>query len=158
MSYYSDVIMSMMASQITSLTIVYSTVYWCADRRIHQSSASPVNSRHKWPTTCKMFPFDDVIMHITVHSWYIMVYFSSDNSRKTSILGPLRQGMGVFCEILIWLNLTFQFSILCGVLFLYGTSIYQDAIVFESNIKEDLFSQQYINNTRPEPSPQIWSI
>ena len=59
------------ASQITSLTIVYSTVYSDADQRKHQSSASlafvrgihrgPVNSRHKWPVTRKMFPFDDVI-------------------------------------------------------------------------------------------------
>ena len=31
---------SMMASQITSLTIVYSTVYSGADQRKHQSSAS----------------------------------------------------------------------------------------------------------------------
>ena len=61
-----------MASQITSLTIVYSTVYSGADQRKHQSSASlgfvtginrwPVNSPHKWPVTRKMFPFDDVIM------------------------------------------------------------------------------------------------
>ena len=71
-SHYSDVIMSMVASQITSLTIVYSTVYSCADQRKHQSSASlafvrgihrwPVNSPHKGPVTRKMFPFDDVIM------------------------------------------------------------------------------------------------
>ena len=61
-----------MASQITSLTIVYSTVYSGADQRKHQSSASlsfvrgihrwPVNSPHKGPVTQKMFPFDDVIM------------------------------------------------------------------------------------------------
>ena len=60
------------ASQITSLAIVYSTVYSGADQRKHQSSASlvfvrgihrgPVNSPHKWPVTRKMFPFDDVIM------------------------------------------------------------------------------------------------
>ena len=64
--------MSLMASQITSLTIVYSTVYSGADQRKHQSSASlafvrgfhrrPVNSPHKWPVTRKIFPFDDVIM------------------------------------------------------------------------------------------------
>ena len=57
--HYSDIIMSMMASQITSLTIVYSTVYSGADQRKHQSSASlafvwgihrwPVNSPHKGP-------------------------------------------------------------------------------------------------------------
>ena len=66
--HYGDVIMGAMASQITSLTIVYSTVYSDADQRKHQGSASlafvwgrPVNS-HKWPVTRKMFPFDDVIM------------------------------------------------------------------------------------------------
>ena len=72
MLHYEDVIMGAMASQITSLTIVYSTVYSGADQRKHQSSASlafvrgihrwPVNSPHKWPVTRKMFPFDDVIM------------------------------------------------------------------------------------------------
>ena len=63
--HYSDVIMSTIASQITSLTIVYSTVYSDADQRKHQSSASlafvrgihrgPVNSPHKWPVTRKCF-------------------------------------------------------------------------------------------------------
>ena len=38
--HYIDVIMTTMASQITSLTIVYSTVYSDADQRNHQSSAS----------------------------------------------------------------------------------------------------------------------
>ena len=60
--------MDAIASQITSLTIVYSNVYSGADQSKHQSSASlafvwgPVNSPHKWPVTRKMFPFDDVIM------------------------------------------------------------------------------------------------
>ena len=64
--------MGAIASQITSLTIVFSTVYSDADQRKHQSSASlafvwrihrgPVNFPHKWPVTRKMFPFDDVIM------------------------------------------------------------------------------------------------
>ena len=70
--HYGDVIMGMVASQIASINIVYSTVYSGADQRKHQSSAtlafaqgihrSPVNSPHKWPVTRKMFPFDDVIM------------------------------------------------------------------------------------------------
>ena len=38
--HYSDVMMGAMASQITSLKIVYSTVYSGADQRKHQSSAS----------------------------------------------------------------------------------------------------------------------
>ena len=66
--------MGTMASQITILTIVYSTGYSGADQRKHKSSASlafvwgihrgPVNSPHKWPVTRKVFPFDDVIMDI----------------------------------------------------------------------------------------------
>ena len=63
--------MSLMASQITSLTIVYSTVY----SRLRSNKTSklrvtglrgihrwPLNSSHKGPVTRKMFPFDDVIM------------------------------------------------------------------------------------------------
>ena len=38
--HYIDVIMTTMASQIASLTVVYSTVYSDADQRKHQSSAS----------------------------------------------------------------------------------------------------------------------
>ena len=38
--HYADVIMTKMASQITSLTVVYSTVYSDADQIKHQSSAS----------------------------------------------------------------------------------------------------------------------
>ena len=70
--HYYDVIMNTIASQITSLTIVYLTVNSGTDQRKHQSSASlafvrgihrrPVNSPHKGPVTRKMFPFDDVIM------------------------------------------------------------------------------------------------
>ena len=54
-------------SQITSLTI-----YWGADQRKHQSTASlafvmgihrwPVKSPHKGPVTQKRFPFDDVVL------------------------------------------------------------------------------------------------
>ena len=70
--HYSDVIMGEMASQVTSLTIVYSIVYSGVDQRKHQSSASlafvrgihrwPVNPPHKGPVTRNMLPFDDVIM------------------------------------------------------------------------------------------------
>ena len=72
--HYGDVIMSAMVSEITSLMIVYWTVYSGADQRKHQSSALlafvrgihrwPVNSPHKWPVTRKMLSFDDVIMNI----------------------------------------------------------------------------------------------
>ena len=59
-----------MASQITGLTIVYSTVY-SMRKKTHQSSASlafvcgihrwPMNSPHKGPVTREMFPFDDAV-------------------------------------------------------------------------------------------------
>ena len=77
--HYDDVTMSAVASQITSLTIVYSTVYSDPDQRKLQSSASlafvrgihrgPVNSPHKWPLKRKMSPFDDVIMSLSFLLW-----------------------------------------------------------------------------------------
>ena len=79
-SHYDDVIVGAIASQITSLTIVYSTDYSGAYQSKHQSSASlafvrgihrgPVNSPHKWPVTRKMFPFDDVIM---ILNWDVFI-------------------------------------------------------------------------------------
>ena len=81
MHHYCDVIMGRMSSQITSLKIVYLTVYSGADQRKHQSSVSlifgrrihrwPVNSPHKWPVTWKMFPCDDVIM---VHAVMMLIF------------------------------------------------------------------------------------
>ena len=76
-----DVIMSVMASQITSPMIVYSTVYSGTDQRKYQILTSlafvrgihrsPVNSPHKGPVTRKMFPLDDVIIiaHHVVIAW-----------------------------------------------------------------------------------------
>ena len=74
--------MSAMASQFTSLAIVYSTVYSGADQTKHHTSASlafvrgihrsPVNSPNKWPVTRKMFPFHDVIMY-TLDGFHIQL-------------------------------------------------------------------------------------
>ena len=84
--HYNDVIMGAIASQITSLTMVYSIVYSDADQRKHQSSASlafvrwihrgPGNSPHKWSVTRKMFPLDDVIM---VCSFYMIINVKLNN-------------------------------------------------------------------------------
>ena len=70
--HHNDVTIGAMASQLTSLTTIYPTVYSGADQGKHQSSASlafvrgihrwPVNSPHNGPVTQKMFPFHDVIM------------------------------------------------------------------------------------------------
>ena len=87
--HYSEVIMGGMSSQITSLAIVFSTVYSGVDQRKHQSSASlaivrgihrwPVNPPHKWPVTRKMLPFDDVIMAKRFQYWlaYWCIYHVS---------------------------------------------------------------------------------
>ena len=88
--HYNDVMIRSMVFQITSLTIVNSTINSGADQRKHQSSASldvvrgihrwPVNSPHKWPATRKMFPFDDVIMHWCVMPCCVVV--------MSSFMGP----------------------------------------------------------------------
>ena len=77
--HYSDIIMTATASQITSLTIVYSTVYSDADQRKHQVPRHrpfvrgiqrwPVKSLHKGPETRKMFTFDDVIDRKVIQSF-----------------------------------------------------------------------------------------
>ena len=77
--------MSAMASQITSLTIFYLTVYSGTDESKHQSSTLlafvqgfhrwPVISAHKGPVTRKMLPFDNIIMAIKIFvlsSWNIV--------------------------------------------------------------------------------------
>ena len=58
--------------------------YSDADQWKHQSSASlafvrgihrwPVNSPHKWPVTRKMFPFDDVIMHLASYGHLFIIW------------------------------------------------------------------------------------
>ena len=64
--------MTPLASQITSLTVVYTVVYSDTDQRKYQSSGSLAFVRgihrdrwippYKGPVTRKMFPFGDVIM------------------------------------------------------------------------------------------------
>ena len=76
--------MRSMASQITSLTIVYSTVYLVADQRKHQISASLAFVRvirrgrgipRKMASNAKNNSFDDVIMiersHCSVGEWFV---------------------------------------------------------------------------------------
>ena len=79
---YNDIIMSAMASQITSVTIVCSNLCSGADHRKHQSSGSlvfmrgihrwPAESHHKGPVRQKVFPFDDVIMSYFAATWAVI--------------------------------------------------------------------------------------
>ena len=85
--HYCDVIMDTMALKITSLTIVYSSVYSGANQRKHQSFASlafvraihrlPVNSPRKGPVMRKMFPFDEFIMSNCDSNVHCSVCYSS---------------------------------------------------------------------------------
>ena len=68
-NHYNDVIMSARASQITSLTNVYSTVSSGADQRKHQSSASLAFVRriHRWPVNHNWLLFSGIFIYI----WFL---------------------------------------------------------------------------------------
>ena len=100
LTYYSDVIMRAMASQITGVLTVCSTVCSGADQRTLQSSASlalvrgihrwPVNSPHKGPVTRKMFLFGDVIVVGACHSYTHIIVDCSIVSRAIIVVGSLQ--------------------------------------------------------------------
>ena len=81
--HYSDVIMSAMATEITSLTIVYATVYSGANKT-HQSSAplacegnSPVTGEFpaQRVSNAENISIDDVIMkRLDFHTWLIIAF------------------------------------------------------------------------------------
>ena len=124
--HYGDVIMSAMASQITSLPIVYSTVYSGADQRKHQSSGSlpfvrgiqrgTVNSPHKGPVTRKMFPFDDFIMvalcfeyislahnlrqtSVALFGWVYIVFIHGNVKKNVKTLGGKWYQIPLYCSM-----------------------------------------------------------
>ena len=77
--HYNDVMMAVMASQITSLTIVYSTVY---------SGAENIKARRHWPL-CGEFTGDRWIprtngklhgkcFHLMTSSWFINIYYNCE--------------------------------------------------------------------------------
>ena len=123
--------MSAMASQITSLTIVYLNIYSGADQRKHQCSVSlvfvrgthrwPVNSPHKGPVTRKMFPFDDVIMSITLR---LMEW----NQPKIYSICPIPiqycNSTGPLChaykDAICWASLKWHGLVITSEIFLYS--------------------------------------
>ena len=94
--HYSDVIMNTMTSQISSLTIVYSTGYSGADQRKHQNPASlafvrwihrlPMNSPHKRPVTRKMFPFGHSDINMLMQWKWMMMSSNGNIVRVTGLL------------------------------------------------------------------------
>ena len=85
--HYSDVIMSTMACQITSLTIFYSIVYLGADQRKQKTS--------------KVLPFDDVIMQLLIrihfefismnhiHTYFVKISNQTDVLKTITTTDPL---------------------------------------------------------------------
>ena len=79
--------MTTMASQFTSLTIVYSTVYSGADQRKHQSSASLAfvrgihRSPHKWPVRGKCF---HLMTSVDIKSYGSFIFYIVFNDNATN--------------------------------------------------------------------------
>ena len=78
--HYIDAIMTTMVSQITSLTVVYSTVYSVADQRKHQSSTSLAFvcgiHRNRWipPTKGQLRGKG---FHLMTSSWLCILYITN---------------------------------------------------------------------------------
>ena len=111
---YNDVIMSSMVSQITSLTVVYSTIYSRAAQRKHQSSASlPL---------CGEFTGDRSNVSIWWRHHEGTVTPSTDHSRVSSLIHaltsilvkwPCNDNLSIYiferrplCQNVLWLEST----------------------------------------------------
>ena len=95
--HYSNVIMSAMASQFTTVSIVCWTVCSGVDQRKYHScmSLAFVDSPHKGPVTWKMFPFDDVIMWIKLHK---------SNDDPDGYIMPVKVTLDIFQGALLKIN------------------------------------------------------
>ena len=104
--HQNDVIMSAMASRISSLTIIYWSVYSGVDQRKHQSSASLafVSEIHRWPVNPppppprhthiedqqrgKCFPLMTSSWVACVCVWHDMCHVSALNSHRIPLQMP----------------------------------------------------------------------
>ena len=82
-THYIDVIMTTMASQITSLMVVYSTVYSGTDQRKYQSSASLAFVRTKGQLCGKCFHLmtSSWAVYFWIHNWVCVISISLDTLR-----------------------------------------------------------------------------
>ena len=104
--------MGTVASQITSFTIVYTTVYSDADQSKHQSSASlafvweihrgPVNSPHKWPVTRKCFHLMTSSCQVTKINWLVALW------GQTSMLSTIHFPLDTIVNLvtLMWIRVS----------------------------------------------------
>ena len=125
-SHYNDVMMSAMASQITSLTIVYPSFCSRIDQRKHQSSALiafvrgihrwPVNSPHKGQVTRKCF-------HLMTSSWLVPIfnrrgsdvlcYLGCCNSLLQYVLNLESHGWEIIRALVTWRDVKYSLRVLC---------------------------------------------
>ena len=115
--HYSGVIMRVMASQITGVSIVCSTVGSNLVPRKHHFSPSlsyvrgihrsPVNSPHKRPVSRKMFPFDDVIINVSSDGSTHMLPTHKVIAWPTDITDPHQQEKYwlsiIFSRLILWM-------------------------------------------------------
>ena len=100
--HYNDVIINTMASQITSLMVVCSTVYSDADQRKHQSSASLAFvwgiHRDRWiPRTNGQLR--GKCFHLMTSSWEGVIFW-----HHTSLCVPMVQPMTVWQQTIKWFS------------------------------------------------------
>ena len=161
--------MRTMASQITSLTIVHSSVYSGVDQRKHQSPASlafvrrihrwPVNSPHKGPVTWKMFPFDDVIMMTLLQVFFALsLYTTHFPNRFTCYRTVICNTMDHLCtniilQIQLHTALSYNFDVVILVILSYFSKVYfyiQHVTRIESNVPTYALSSYRIKDNNLE--------
>ena len=107
--HYNAVIMSTMAAQLTSLAIVYSTVYSGADQRKNQTSTLlafllgihrwPVNSFAQWASNAEIFPFDDVFTIYMKPNICILTQHNHEQYGRWSALLPTGWELTDSCRV-----------------------------------------------------------
>ena len=116
--------MSTIASQITGVSSVYSTVCSGTDRRKHQSSASlvfvrgihrwPVNSPHKGPVRRKLFPFNDVIIKVMSKIHRVHTTTGHNKAQPGSTLARINWGVCRLSSQPLCLELASRYQIFAG--------------------------------------------
>ena len=90
-AHYIDVIMGAIGSQITSLMVVYSTVYSDADQRKHQSSASLAFvwgiHRDRWIPRTKG-QLRGICFHLMTSSWYTKLHQRAASCKEIKFVWP----------------------------------------------------------------------
>ena len=115
--HYTDAIMTTMASQITSLTVVYSTVYSDANQRKHQSSASLAFvwgiHRDRWiPRTKGQLRGE--CLHLMTSSWvYVKISINSTHLQLNQCLCGIVTGTFRWCHMGVIVSQITGNSIVC---------------------------------------------